>query len=67
MAYGSICGFGRWGYSEHIKVVFVVVVVVESIVPFHQNTQCLVVALHIGLLWLRIGEIITAALITMDF
>lgn len=60
-------GSGGGGIVSILKVVSVVVVVVESIVPFHQNTECLVVALHIGLLWLRIGEIITAALITMDF
>lgn len=61
-------GSGGGGIVSILKLCFVVViVVVESIVPFHQNTECLVVALHIGLLWQRIGEIITAALITMDF
>lgn len=63
-------GSGGGGIVSVLKLCFVVsvvVVVVESIVPFHQNTECLVVALHIGLLWQRIGEIITAALITMDF
>lgn len=38
------------GIVSILKLFFFVVVVVESIVPFHQNTECLVVALHIGLL-----------------
>lgn len=40
---------------------------VESVVPFHQNTRCLVAALHSGLLCLLIGEIIITAWLTMDF
>lgn len=43
---------GEEGGSKHIKVV---VFFVESVVPFHQNTRCLVAALHSGLLCLLIG------------